>query len=249
MITKMKVLYNADDYGLNEEVNEAISYCFANELIQRTTIIVNSKYTEQAVKLAKEKGFIKNVGLHINLIEGEPLSETIKLTELCDEYGKLSGDFFHTLKHRLFLTPIEKKAVKEEIDAQIEQFIKHGCTTMHMDSHQHTHNNLSILFIFLREAKKYNIKTVRLARNIPRSQINVLKKIYKTGVNTIIKLYNHNNSGSSCQFFGSKNDYEIEMKTLKGVSGNRHVVLEIMVHPILFNNKVYDSVNNVLLFG
>ena len=78
----MQIIINADDFGLSKDVNEAIDICIKKDYIQRTTLMVNMPQTLEAVKLAKDGGYLNKVGLHINLIEGIPLTPDIKKTEL-----------------------------------------------------------------------------------------------------------------------------------------------------------------------
>ena len=95
------MIINADDFGYSKSVNKAITDCFKQNLINRTTIMVNMPYTEEAVLLAKENGFSDCVGLHINLTEGKALSEECAKSELCDENGYFKGTFHIPFKSRL----------------------------------------------------------------------------------------------------------------------------------------------------
>lgn len=63
----MPIIINADDYGKNEEINQAISEAFEKKYITRTTLMVNMPYTDKAVELAKQKGFSDRIGIHLNL--------------------------------------------------------------------------------------------------------------------------------------------------------------------------------------
>ena len=81
------MILNADDFGYSRSVNRAIADCFARGLINRTTIMVNMPFAEEAAQLAREGGFFDCVGLHINLTEGKALSAECAASELCDENG------------------------------------------------------------------------------------------------------------------------------------------------------------------
>ena len=90
----MQFIINGDDFGLSEEVNRAVADCFALGLIDRTTLLVNMPLSEAARELAASRGFLGRVGLHINLVEGRPL--TVRCREnpvLCDENGLFAGRF------------------------------------------------------------------------------------------------------------------------------------------------------------
>ena len=48
----MDVIVNADDFGMNHNVNLAIDYCFKKNIISSTTIMANMPGFDEAVKLA-----------------------------------------------------------------------------------------------------------------------------------------------------------------------------------------------------
>lgn len=243
----MQIIINADDFGLSKDVNEAIDICIKKDYIQRTTLMVNMPQTLEAVKLAKDRGYLNKVGLHINLIEGIPLTSDIKKTELCNENGEFKGTFFKVSTHRIWLTKKEKDAVIEEIESQIKKYKELGFPIMHLDSHQHSHVNISVLFIVLKLAKKYGFKSIRLSRNIPQSEIKGIKKIYKDFVNRKIisfnKIFNHQYES---QFFGSKRDCEFE--DIHNKKEYENATIEMMVHPIIRNGMIVDNFTGLKLF-
>ena len=50
-------LINADDLGLSEEVNEAIIYGFQQGFLDRTSLMVNMPFCDDAVRKARQYGF------------------------------------------------------------------------------------------------------------------------------------------------------------------------------------------------
>ena len=69
---------NADDFGKDLETINAIDFGFANHLINQTTIMINMGYIDYSKDLAIKNLYLNNVGLHLNLTEGMPLTENIK---------------------------------------------------------------------------------------------------------------------------------------------------------------------------
>ena len=68
------IIVNADDYGLSLSRNEAVIHAFTQKMCSRGSIVVNTPYFEDAVKLAKENDLMGKFGLHINLTSGVPLT-------------------------------------------------------------------------------------------------------------------------------------------------------------------------------
>lgn len=146
----MRVIINADDLGLTHESNLGVAKAFEQGLCTQTTLVVNSEFTEEGVEMAREGGFADHVGLHLNLTECAPLSEPIrKLSKYVNEQGLLHytprfmeqdtyGEsplitYVDAYMTEAFAT--EVRAVREEVDAQVERFRELGFRLTHIDSH------------------------------------------------------------------------------------------------------------------
>lgn len=206
------VTINADDYGLNEHCSKAIAQAFLEGKISDTTMMATGEYFDEAVALAKEQGFINRIGIHLNLTEGEPLTEDIKSCSAFVENG-----IYHHRNNRLkFLSQKEKDAVYQELTAQIEKIQNAGIKITHADSHHHIHTAIFIAPIVARVCKEHGISKVRLHRNI--GKINAAKRFVK-------KMYNgwlQRQGFITTDYFGSLFDIE-----------NAEIPdnCEIMVHP------------------
>lgn len=213
------VTINADDYGLNEHCSKAIAQAFAEGKITDTTMMATGEYFDEAVELAKEQGFINKIGIHLNLTEGEPLTEDIKSCSAFVENG-----IYHHRNNRLkFLSQMEKDAVYKELTAQIEKVQSTGIKITHADSHHHIHTAIFIAPIVARVCKEHGISKVRLHRNI--GKINAAKRFVK-------KMYNgwlQRQGFITTDYFGSLFDIE-----------NAEIPdnCEIMVHPDFDKNGV-----------
>lgn len=216
----MKFILNADDFGRTATTNEAITYGFVNGYLSRTTIMVNMPYYEEAKQLALQNEFYDKVGLHINLTSGVPLTEAIRKSRLfTDENGRFNGLIFKK-KYKWHLKKAEKKAVEQEIEAQINRYLNDGFILKHADSHGHVHTFPVINKIVLRLLNKYEFKSVRISRNI---ELGWLKKLYKKFLNIRNKKFNAKN-GARIDYFGSCKEV---MNNFDKINGSG----EIMLHP------------------
>lgn len=235
-----KLLVNADDFGYSEAVNDAIVYGILNGLIDRTTIMVNMPFCEDAVNKAIKYGFESKVGLHLNVVEGKTLTEPIKKTILCNAEGLFDDEIMKKPVNRLFLDVNTKKALELEIEEQIKRYLEFGIGQKHIDSHRHAHVAPSIFPVVMHMAKKYEFKSIRLARNIPKSELGVFKLMLKNHINREIMRINHNDENSGypvIHYFGSMKD--IEKQLVNGLSING---TELMVHPIVRDGKFCDAI-------
>ena len=62
------LIINADDFGKNRDVNQAVVECFERGLCSSTTIMPNMPGFEEACRLVHEKGLVSHVGIHAVLI-------------------------------------------------------------------------------------------------------------------------------------------------------------------------------------
>ena len=233
------MIINADDFGYSESKNRAITDCFKNKQINRTTIMVNMPYAQEAKQLAEENGFSDCVGLHINLTEGRALSDECRNSVLCDENGFLKGTFHIPFKARLYLNKKTRYAIYCEVEAQIKKFLEMGFTLMHADSHNYTHSYFSVYSEVKKLLKKYGFTSVRISRNVSESDFSLPFKIYKTIFNTMVKNLKVNGKKvNTTKYFCSFQDFK--------ASDNKKEIgtdVEFMTHPDYIDGVLTDDTN------
>ena len=228
------IIINADDFGGSREINEAIIESFKTGICSSTTIMSNMDAFEHALEGAHENG-IENIGIHLVLTQGIPLTEGIKgERRFCDHEGRFC---FERNKHFTY-NAIQKKLLYDEFEAQIKRCIDHGIKLTHIDSHHHVHVELGIAKIIHVLAKENKISAIRLSRNI--GEINPIKRVYKNIHNSFVQKRYMNTT----KYFGNLASIEYELNR-----GNSKVLdsCEIMIHP-LFNDKgeIVDLDNRVI---
>lgn len=157
----MDVIVNADDFGMNTDVNDAIFELISRQRITSSTIMVNAPAFKQAVSIIKRCPKC-SFGIHLNITEFPPITNNPVLKEFLDENG-------HFRRENLY-SPIGvplMHAIYCEWCAQIEKALLHGIKISHIDSHDHIHTRKPQLFPCLKLIqRKYNISKVRIAKNI-----------------------------------------------------------------------------------
>ena len=83
------LIFNADDFSYCPERNRGIIEAFNNKSISSSTLLVNSSFAENAVKLAFDNNM--PLGLHFNITEGKPISRNV--SSLVDDFGCFFGKF------------------------------------------------------------------------------------------------------------------------------------------------------------
>ena len=92
----MKIIFNADDFGITEENSQNISDCFKYGL-DSCSIIVNSDYINHQIIKEKIINKNKNTKLHLNLIEGNSLFKNQEDINLLTNKSNLFDNSFFKL--------------------------------------------------------------------------------------------------------------------------------------------------------
>ncbi|PEB40853.1 chitin disaccharide deacetylase [Bacillus pseudomycoides] len=151
----IRLIVNADDFGLTEGTNYGIIEGHVNGIVNSTTMMMNMPGTEHAVCLAKEYKTL-GVGVHLALTAGKPL-----LTDVPSLVGE--DGLFHK-QSVVREGNINPEEVEREWMAQIEKFLSYGLKPTHLDSHHHVHALPILHDVLERLAEKYNVPIRRCAQ-------------------------------------------------------------------------------------
>ena len=152
------LIVNADDFGYTRGVNRGIVEGFQRGIVTSTSLMANGAAFDDAVALVKAHPDL-DVGCHINLVEGTPVSprsHAARLLGTDERFHNLSG-----LVARLASGYIRAADLDRECSAQIERLLQAGIQPSHLDSHKHTHLHPQVAAAVARAAKRYSIGWVR----------------------------------------------------------------------------------------
>ena len=233
----IKKIFNADDFGISKGVNAAIVKTHREGILNSASLMINQKYADEAVKLAKEMPELE-IGLHVNLTNEYPAAPAQKIPLLVDEHGKLKNGFVNLLLLS-FLKPRQlRQQAETEMRAQIVKYLATGLPLQHLDSHRHVHMIPQIFKAMRKLQKEFEVPRIRVMNE---NALNTLK-------------YNKNKSwlfdGALikyvllrflCWWNGYKNDVyfytllytcKIAKEQFKGVKiPSGYKAVEIMIHP------------------
>ena len=237
----MKIIVNADDFGRDENATRAIAESFRRGFLTQTTLMVNMPWADKAVELARKEGFSDKVGLHLNLTEGKPLTAAIMGCEaFCDTNGFFSG---HLPSAKELKAESTTEAMRQEIVAQVEQFLSFDLIFLHCDGHHHVQARPHIAKVLMPILRHYGFQSIRRPINaygnpfFPHFRSRLEEFVFKT--------YARRNSlRMNSSVFGGWSA-PAESIARSGCSG----CLEVMVHPRYDNAgilvDVTDFKNNI----
>lgn len=132
----MKLIINADDFGLTKSVNKAVFELAEKGSLTSTTVMVNMPCWEEAAQLISYPHM--GIGLHFNLTQGKPISDPQAIPSLVNEHGEFYS--FAQFRNRCKKNLIKKQEVLTELAAQFNKlYALLGDRFTHIDSHQGVH--------------------------------------------------------------------------------------------------------------
>jgi len=268
MNTKKQLIFNSDDFGISEAVNEAIFNGFSNGLLTSTCVIANG----EAFKSAMEKYFPEmpnsGIGVHLNIIEGKTHNDFSKKSMLFDENGCFNNGFISILiksYNKEFMRQVE-----HEFRTQIERVLLY-VKPDHVNSHVHVHAIPKIFELTCKLAQEYNIPYVRTQYEkfyfVPdvrkyfslKFYINIIKLLllnFFTLLNQkTLKKYNlkSNNYINGVLYTGYMDKNTIKYGAENSLKA-KYPLTEIIVHPSVNENSKtnygeYKAITNELLMN
>ncbi len=222
----MKIIVNADDCGISLEVNRKIEEYINRGLLSSTTIMGNMPYVADAKRMFDLYKEQISFGIHLNLSEGSPLTESQILLDngLCLQDGKnIVFNINNKIYNGQYVKEVED-AIFNELSTQIEKILAYGIEFSHIDSHHHVHTRPYMLKIVPRLQKKFSFSKIRRMRNympfsIERCKRNVwwyLVKMQTSGLKTTDWFCGYENFIKLAENGFIKNNSVIELMTHPG---------------------------------
>ena len=157
------VYFCADDYGISEESNRRIEECLDCGAFKKISVLPNGEIENFTERLSGS-----DIALHLNLVEGRPLSKPEEIRLLVNKKGFFKYSFLGLFalslsrKRKLF-----EKHLYKEIQSQIkfwEKTMGECGKCILIDSHQHTHMIPLVFKTLVRviEDEKVNVDSLRI---------------------------------------------------------------------------------------
>jgi hopanoid biosynthesis associated protein HpnK len=187
MESSKRLIVTADDFGLTVRVNEAIATAHREGIVTTASLMVNAPAFEPAVEIARNNPNL-DIGLHLNLTEGRPVSDPATIPSIADASGGFLYRHPLRLARALATGKVRRFDLEREIRAQIEKAVASELWITHIDGHKHVHVMPAVLGIISKVAPEYGIHGIRLTRErVPR--LGALLARHKPSRSHILKQY------------------------------------------------------------
>ncbi len=183
---KLKLIINADDFGITRSVSDAVVNAHLNGALTSATLLSGAPYAAYAAERARGCPSL-NVGIHFQLVAGRPVTPDLnRIKTLIDSNGMFPENFIDFFK-RLHIGHIDRNHVKIELINQIKRAFALGVKPTHADSHQHLHMHPYIIGPVIEAMREAGICRLRnpveiydykLHRPLTMSAGNIIKILY-----------------------------------------------------------------------
>lgn len=131
-----RLVVTADDLGLSSEVTRGVIAAHRVGVVRSASLLVTFPASEEGAALGRAESALE-IGLHLDLVEGWPVSDARAVSSLVDDEGRFHplGTFFA----RLATGRIRGREIAAELRAQVARARAWGTPALAWDSHRHTH--------------------------------------------------------------------------------------------------------------
>lgn len=159
MIQKFLIV-TADDFGLDEAVNDAVRQGVLGGVLTAASLMVAAPATAAAVRLAMTLPQLR-VGLHLVLADGAAVLPRRLVPALVDSRGRFPDGMLLS-SVRFVASRGVREQLAAEIRAQFEKFAATGLELDHVNVHKHFHLHPTILEMLLRIGGEFGAFAVRV---------------------------------------------------------------------------------------
>lgn len=160
-----RAIFTADDFGLDEAVNEAVERSHRDGVLTSASLMVTAPAAADAIARAKRMPSLA-VGLHLVLVQGVPALAQEDAAPLVGRNGAFFDSPAQAGVH-YFFSPLARRALGAEIRAQFEAFRRTGLPLDHVDGHTHLHIHPTIFSLLLEIGRDFGMKAMRVPYEDP----------------------------------------------------------------------------------
>jgi chitin disaccharide deacetylase len=155
----LRLIVNADDFGIAEAVNRGIVEAHDRGIVTSTSLMAGGTAFAHAVELARSRPRL-DIGVHLTLTELEPLVVGPGAATLLGADGRFLPHVTQ-LAARAVRGGLDADAVRAELEAQIRRVLDAGLAVSHLDGHQHAHVLPGVAPVVAELAARFGIAAVR----------------------------------------------------------------------------------------
>ncbi|HYM02208.1 MAG TPA: hopanoid biosynthesis-associated protein HpnK [Stellaceae bacterium] len=159
-MTARRLIVCADDFGLDDAVNAAVEAASRKGILTCASLMVGAPAARQAVQLARALPGLR-VGLHIVLVDGQPVLPPEQIPDLVDRTGAFDRSMLRA-GIRFFFSSAARRQLAAEIRAQFAAFQATGLTLDHVNAHKHMHIHPTVAGLIVEIGREFGMRAMRV---------------------------------------------------------------------------------------
>jgi predicted glycoside hydrolase/deacetylase ChbG (UPF0249 family) len=244
----MRVVVNADDFGLSADTADATIECFDAGAVTSATLMPTMPAADVAMAFARARPDL-DFGVHLTFVgEGseKPVSDPRDVPDLVDAGGNLLPTGRVRALALLSRLPVDQ--IEREIEAQIAAVRDAGISVSHVDSHRHVHKLRPFQLALRRVLPRLGISRVRRVQDVYLARP-YTRATYWLGAGWQRGLAAHFTTTAHFYMPGSTNDLDWHDGLVRACDGLKGGTLEVGVHPGTADPVRADERRCALLFA
>lgn len=158
MTKPLQLIITCDDGGLSQGIDTAVINLHEEDLVSAVSVMSNMPQARTGLSRYKEIPLLE-VGAHLTLTEGQPLTESAQQSTLVNNGTFKSRESL--FMRGLFFSDELLQIIRIELDAQMQVFAECGIQPVHITTHHHFHMLPKLRSIVYELAEKYAVNWVR----------------------------------------------------------------------------------------
>lgn len=157
------LIVNADDYGLDPDIDAGILYAGTHGVVTSTTVLATGRSFLSGAAALRASGL--GVGVHLALCGDLPTAAPAREVPslIHPRTGRLRPGWLE-VGAAMLAGRLRPEQIRREFDAQIGRVRDAGITPDHVDGHQHLHVLPGVFEIVLELCARHGIRALRLPR-------------------------------------------------------------------------------------
>lgn len=155
----------ADDFGLHQDLDRGIVEVCEKGIVTHVSLVANGGNIGKACQFLLRHPET-TAGIHLNLTDGNPLSNPDSIRPLLNKTGNFLG-LHREIAVAYLSRPSLIKAIEAEYRAQVERLLGLGIRLWQLNCHGHLHAIPQLFRLLTRLASDYRIPFVRAGKEWP----------------------------------------------------------------------------------
>ena len=155
-----RLAITADDFGLSEPVNAAVEEAHRRGILSAASLMVGAPAAADAIRRARALPGLR-VGLHVVLVNDDPMTPRAQIPALVDASGRLRNDLVGYSVRSVFAPSVQRQ-IRAEITAQFEAYRATGLPLDHVNAHRHFHLNPVVAAAIVGIGRRYGMRALRV---------------------------------------------------------------------------------------